>query len=160
MSCFILDKTHIDLLVDVFELGPSNGRKCAPWGWYSFALTPGPDESYTDNLGRVLWDTNVDSYYHRYEDAHKTDPDAHDVARTYRHQPRRIAPGQPRMTPVQALRAISSYQYQSCEHPEWETSLAKRLTDDLRIALIQTLPGYDSAPWQWQEEDIAPQRKR
>jgi hypothetical protein len=49
--------------------------------------------------------------------------------------------------PVQVLKAIAFYTYQSCEHPGWATSEARDLCDQIRDAVIRTLPGYDAAPW-------------
>jgi hypothetical protein len=51
---------------------------------------------------------------------------------------------------VQVLKAIQSYAYQSCEHPEWDGSLAKRFCDWLESAIIGDLPGYDDAEWEFE----------
>lgn len=49
--------------------------------------------------------------------------------------------------PVKILMAIKCYEYQSCEHPEWETSSAKRFCDRLRDVAIEALPAYGDARW-------------
>ena len=54
---------------------------------------------------------------------------------------------------VQVLKAIQCYRYQSCEHPGWENSDARRWIDRLESDAIANLPGYDDADWeidQWQ----------
>jgi hypothetical protein len=57
---------------------------------------------------------------------------------------------------VLAVKSLQCYGYQSCEHPEWEASEAKRKTERLEAAILATfpqpvdpnsLPGYDAAPW-------------
>lgn len=51
------------------------------------------------------------------------------------------------LVPVAVLKLIDSYEYQACEHPEWETSEAHAFCSALRRALIHELPGYDEAAW-------------
>lgn len=57
-------------------------------------------------------------------------------------------------SPVQALKLVDCYEYQSCEHPDWDSSEAKRFCAALRSALIGSLPGYDDAPWEWDQEAV------
>lgn len=53
-----------------------------------------------------------------------------------------------RVDPVVILKALSCYEYQSCEHPGWETSEAKTFCDRLQSEMIRLLPGYeDAAGW-------------
>jgi hypothetical protein len=49
--------------------------------------------------------------------------------------------------PIKVLKAIKCYEYQSCEHPEWETSSAKRFCDRLRDVATEALPEYGDAKW-------------
>tara|TARA_R110000868_G_scaffold147436_1_gene368946 strand:- start:365 stop:748 length:384 start_codon:yes stop_codon:yes gene_type:complete len=62
----------------------------------------------------------------------------------------RNVPFQPkvRLTPVQVLKAIACYEYQSCEHLGWETSTARQFCERLRAAMIRDLPGYEEATWE------------
>ena len=53
----------------------------------------------------------------------------------------------PELSPVQMIKACNCLAYQSCEHPGWEGSDAKKVVDDMRSAAIARLPGYDEAPW-------------
>jgi hypothetical protein len=50
--------------------------------------------------------------------------------------------------PVQVLKAIKCYEHQSCDHPNWQESPSRRWCDDLRLAAIERLPGYDDAKWE------------
>ncbi len=45
------------------------------------------------------------------------------------------------------LKSLACYEYQSCEHSGWEASLAFKICRGIERALIQRLPGYDSAAW-------------
>jgi DNA-binding winged helix-turn-helix (wHTH) protein len=49
--------------------------------------------------------------------------------------------------PVVILKLIGYYERQSCGHQGWETSEARKFCEDLRLACIRSLPGYDAAPW-------------
>ena len=51
-------------------------------------------------------------------------------------------------SPVAVLKAISCYEYQSCEHPGWHTSEARQFCSVLRDHMISMLPGYDDAQWE------------
>ncbi len=42
---------------------------------------------------------------------------------------------------------IAHYEYQSCEHDEWEASEAHAFCRALAEALLQSLPGWEAAPW-------------
>lgn len=55
-----------------------------------------------------------------------------------------------RYSAVQILKAIDCYEYQSCEHPDWETSEAKVFCDALRGLMIGRLDGYADAQWEIQ----------
>ncbi len=46
---------------------------------------------------------------------------------------------------VTLLKAVSCYEYQSCEHTDWNDSEAKKFCVNLREMLIGELPGYDTA---------------
>jgi hypothetical protein len=50
--------------------------------------------------------------------------------------------------PVQVLKAIKCYEYQSCEHPSWEDSEARSWCNHLRLAAIEHLPGFEAAKWE------------
>lgn len=49
--------------------------------------------------------------------------------------------------PVQVLKSVSCLRYQSCEHPEWETSEAYAFLESLEQSAINALPGYEEAAW-------------
>lgn len=49
--------------------------------------------------------------------------------------------------PIEIIKLCNGLEYQSCEHPGWNDSLAKRLLDEICGIAITKLPGYDAAPW-------------
>jgi hypothetical protein len=50
-------------------------------------------------------------------------------------------PGVP--NPVAVLKALDGFEYQACEHPEWEKSEAHAFVQALRKRAISKLPGYE-----------------
>jgi hypothetical protein len=55
-------------------------------------------------------------------------------------------PGAP--YPVAVLKALDGFEYQACEHPEWDSSEAFNFCQALRKRAVQMLPGYeDSDHW-------------
>lgn len=54
------------------------------------------------------------------------------------------------VSPVQVLKAIDCYRYQSCEHESWDGSPAEEFCDRLMHAVISRLPGYRDAAWEIQ----------
>jgi hypothetical protein len=157
MSAYIVEKAHIDYLVTAaLACGSSYDRfrwlhKAAveqpkdthergePWGpgcveYCKSVATELTTENATE-IGQMLWDENRRSVNHRYND------ERDDVA-GYTFQ-RHMAD----FNPVQALKSLSCYEYQSCEHPEWKQSSAYAFCETLRRALCGKLAGYEAAEW-------------
>src|SRR5262245_4325164 len=108
MSAFVVDKIHIDVLVSA---GLRFSRPDMPMRWYldddacSHALT---DETAT-KVGQMLWRENLRSVNYRYQE---NEPET-----LYRFVP---LPGRP--DPVKVLKALSCFEYQACETPDWRQS--------------------------------------
>lgn len=159
MSAFIVDPIHIDALVTA---GLEFSR---PYGlhWYDVD----PDELDHDDVadhhheltyetaGRtavMLYAENCASVLYRYpQDTIQSAPGLIDKPTPDEYEFRKL-PGTPK--PVDVLSALACYEYQSCEHPGWKTSEAKRFCDALRAACIRRLPGYENAPWEIVDRDI------
>lgn len=158
MSAFMVDKEHIDLLVDVAYTGP-RGVVVQPGSWYAPYVGTGPERhSFTREdqtpVGQMLVTENLHSIAARYPDTLETGElpgpmeQYYELPYVYR-QPRY------RLTAVEALKAIDCYEYQACEHEAWMGSEAREFCQRLRRALIGSLDGYDRAPWSWSAEHIA-----
>lgn len=132
MSAFILSKAHIDRLVATALYGPSD---VAQWRLRDLDWDRPPEE-----VGQILIDENVASVNYLYSLDDESEPYV-------------WTPLTPRLTIVGALKALDCYEYQSCEHPAWSSSLARSLCASLRSALISALPGYDVAPWAYTDDD-------
>lgn len=155
MSAFVVGKAHIDALVAVAIEGPADrGPRYPGDGWYgpswqdaAGAWQGRARSDHADAIGNMLTDENVASVSHRYpDDTLDTLPgpedryyiDGYQWARPWR-----------KPTTVEALSLIACLEYQSCEHPGWETSRAYRFLNGLRVCLVSALPGYSDAPWEW-----------
>lgn len=148
MSAFIVSKGHIRFLVEAALRLDRHG-----FSWWSPAhgarrslkkFRTADGDLSADELGALLWEENVKSVDHRYSEENGVGP--------YKHA-RSSLP----VDPVQVLKAADCYVYQTCEHPEWETSEAKHIIDALKADAINALPGYESALWgapeAWENED-------
>jgi len=113
MSAWLVSKTHIDALV-TYAIDHCVSPK------------PNPDE-----VGKLLWYENRKSLRYRYADADDCWEDLKTL-NTYRYEPAYVSE-------VAIVKAVHCYAYQSCEHPGWEKSAAKRLSDVLEQRALKSL---------------------
>lgn len=138
MSCYVIDKKDMKKIVLAF-------RKFAVDQHTSLVRIPGEVEhsditelETMSRVGQILVDQNYRSYNYRYHE--KTEPEVFEIT------------GQdlmyvPRLTPVETLKALASYDYQSGETPDYEETAACKLANLIRYYAINALPGYEEAKW-------------
>lgn len=160
MSAFICGPDHFrELAAFATSTGQLHGPRVSPTWLHSIAgadcdmLTTG--QAFTDPLGyvelvaNILFLENVRSVRYRYPDGELPGPVE---------LPDYIAMGwyQERVSsPVHILKMCKCLAYQSCEHPEWESSTAFKLLEAIKDAAIAELPGYEDAPWDFWAEEAA-----
>lgn len=111
------------------------------------------DYDAADRVVRMLRTENVRSLAHRYPEHPE---DWADLA-VLSYPPTLAFTKEP--TPVEVLKTIACYEYQSCEHPEWHESEARAFCGSLRLEAIHHLPGYDDAAgWDWTVEEFTTRR--
>lgn len=132
MSAFVVSDLHINVLASFAELC----RVSAYWQGQHFEFWREPGR-----LAAVLHTANVEAVNSRYRQD--------DVSGTFRF--RRVHC--PAVTAVQILKALSCYEYQTCDLPAYPDTLARALVDAIRGEAIRQLPGYDAAPWDLSEQD-------
>ena len=147
MSAYIVDKEHVQYLVDAAMQSASGGA----FRWYHGGewreLQKG-DKERAAEVANMLWCENIKSVSHRYPyESSATLPGTRQgagevVTEDDFHGIRWL-----NFVPVQVAKACDCYAYQSCEHDEWETSEAKAFTDSLKESQWRRLPGYDAAEW-------------
>lgn len=142
MSAFVVNKSHINAMVQA----ASHARL----GWYHDKQFRQVNSDNIDAVGQMLLDENVKSVGYRYEDSQLTNlPGMADAEYLIPFQSHFVYK---RLKPVELIKIITCYEYQSCEHPEWHTSEAKVFCESLKSDAISNLPGYDEAPWEWTDE--------
>lgn len=152
MSAFMVDDKHIDYLLTAamqygdhghmtwvdpaVELPPFSSANPKPWELACAKRRKQVDHTNASEVGMMLLGENLKSVNHRY-DENELEAEVYEYNRY---------PG--RITPVQTIKAVRCFEYQACEHPDWEKSEAKSFCDSLTVYAIQHLPGYDDAEWE------------
>ena len=146
MSAFVVDRAHIEFLVSAAMSRRLSPARLGPMGWQgatgrkSLACN---DYEHAAAVAQMLWDENVRSVRYRYPDC--TDDLHGPIDCDFQYGEHRHASLTP--DPVAVLKAIAGYAYQTCEHPEWETSEAFSFCESLKAHAINVLPGYAEAAW-------------
>ncbi len=138
MSCYIIEIKDMKKIVLAF-------RQFAVVQHTSGVRIPG-DEEYSDiteigtmnRVGQILVDQNYRSYNYRYNET--LEPEAFEITG------QDLMYGK-RLTSVETLKALASYDYQSGETPDYYETNAFKLADLIRHYAIEALPGYDDARW-------------
>ena len=149
MSAYIVDKEHIDAML---HAGLMYGKQYP----VRFPIAGDWDNTLELNvetvhkIGKMLWMENARSVSSRYpNDKPGTWPGPAgltlDDVLSYHYQATRA------ITPIEGLKLIHYYRYQTCEHEGFETSDAAAFCKELEALLIRKIPGYEEAPWGWQE---------
>jgi len=142
MSAFVVDKAHINVMVNA-GMVTRYGRMT----WYHNGERHELNYNNASAVGQMLMDECIKSVSARYADCDVTSlPGRADSEYLipFQHITDYHLP-----SPVQILKLISCYEYQSCEHEEWESSEAKVFCEALRHLTIYRLPGYEEAKWEW-----------
>jgi hypothetical protein len=134
MSAFFVSIHHIDVIVSAaIDVGAYSG--------------PPRIERVTREratlVGAMLLRENLRSMLARYPRIAGTD-EAEGYQATIDAYLHRYYPG---VRPSAAAHAVSCYDYQSCEHPEYDRSQARAFVNSMRQELLRKLPGIDSESW-------------
>lgn len=132
MSAFIVSDTHINALVRY-----ASRHKLSVYFNRQLGFPFGKERlNVYDNeqaIAQILLDENVKSVNYRYRDNEV-------MSITYD----RAAPI---LTAIQAIKAAQCLRYQSCEHSDYEDSIAFKLIEAIITDAIPRLEGYESAEW-------------
>ncbi len=140
MSAYIVDEEHIRYLVNAGLSLNTYGKMT----WYSHGTAIEPPrklgelhDGNASEIGMMLWRENRASVDARYREENLPMIYTHDRPGAKIHA----------IDPVQVLKSISCYEYQTCEHNGWYESVARAFCEGLRGLAINKLPGYDAAAW-------------
>ena len=132
MSAFIVSDTHINALVRY-----ASRHKLSVFFNRQLGFPFGKEQLKIYNneqaIAQILLDENVKSVNYRYRDNEV-------MTITY-------DPGAPILTAIQAIKAAQCLKYQSCEHDDFEESIAFKLIEAIISDAIPRLEGYESASW-------------
>ena len=166
MSAWVHDPAHIAAMIRAgMEYGQGRLSWLAPgpiqdgdfergqvWGPQSIAHAQDRRRELTfetiNEVGRMLLTQNVRSVAFRYDETMDSDDLPGPVGfqlNAVRFDPMDVVRRARRLSPVETLKAINSYEYQSCENPEWPASEAHVFCNVLRDHAISKLPGFDEA---------------
>ena len=128
MSAFVVSDSHINAIVrwscehniTIWHGNPSNKFSVAG------------NEQQTAEL---LFAENVKSVNYRYKESSDTTGIIYDLFA-------------PTLLPIEVIKACDCLEYQSCEHPEWDESLACKLLKEIQRTAITGLAGYGKARWE------------
>ena len=144
MSAFVVDKAHINAMI---RTGLAVRYK--PFHWYHKGESHSLRLENASEVGQMLLDECIRSVGTRYEESNITNLPGRTDAEyilpfefKYSYEP---------PTPVEALKLIACYEYQSCETDDWKETEAYAFCEALISSTIGRLPGYDEAPWEWAE---------
>lgn len=135
MSAFIVGREHIWAIVE---------------SWAGVVATYGrsrPDWDVLAETGQMLWDECKRSVKYRYserDDGLLPGP----IGCDFKYGTHEIDMDKPNYTVPQILKACHCLEYQSCEHPGWEDSNAKKFLDELCSSLSRRVDGYEEADWE------------
>lgn len=144
MSAFVVSKKHITMMV---ETALDGTKECGGPNWKLFSLRLPLGILDANMLGQALIEENLKSIHARYPDTVEDPENTPGPIAQYCHESYKHPHVTTRLTAVEALKAIICYEYQSCEHDEWNESAVKEFCDRLKHKLIGVLPGYEAAPW-------------
>lgn len=140
MSAYILGDDTIDLLVTAGLMGGHDDRLgiFQDGDWHYFTK-----HEDADRLGSILKTANYDSVNYRYQEATQCE--------AYRYNGNGIVPylGSPVISWGQVLHSVRCFEYQSCEAPTWETSLAKAICSAITRKVCARIADEADAEWEW-----------
>lgn len=144
MSAFVLSTEHISYLVRA-AVKANIRYTVVTWGEERAKV----EHNNADRVGAALLAENIKSVAYRYGDAERASlPGPVPTPVPSQYHCSMLGMMTEKANPVQVLKAIACYEYQTCEHPAWETSQARQFCDMLRLAMIHDLPGYEDAEWE------------
>lgn len=132
MSAFLVTHRHVDVILTA-ALGVDHSPRWDGEPLDGFVTGPDGRDTFTaDVAGLALLQENARAAGYRYNEP--VEP----VEYTFRRVPGPV-------DPFVAIKAAGCLEYQSCEHPGWETSEAKRFLRELTDSLVWSLPQVRAA---------------
>ncbi|MDP3408115.1 hypothetical protein [Bosea sp. (in: a-proteobacteria)] len=134
MSAFFVSQHHIDVLVS------------AAIDYRAYGCPPRREQITHHRatlVGQMLWSENLRSMFARYPSLVGSVEAAgyQQQIDVYRHR------YYPDVRITAAAHTLACYDYQACEHPDYDKSEASAFVESLRNRLLASLPGIDVEAW-------------
>ena len=151
MSAFVVSHDHIDALLTVAKDKHMEGR-------LGYFINGGSEPVTMTDIGKVLLTENERSVCYRYTDCGPGNMPGKigEEASGYHFkvfQPFYLLNYGKKIAHV--LKGCSCYEYQSCETPDWQESVAYSIVKAIEHRAVQCLPDYEDAPWEINREKYA-----
>lgn len=144
MSCFVVSDVHINAIIATAVYGPKDAQEHVRRGLWRVWIRPESNYAslnYADKIGQMLLAENLKSYGTHYPSEADPEGDAKSAA-AYRF-PVSVEP----LTRIDAFKAIRCLEYQSDTAENRLTSDTADFLQQLRLGVIESLPGYEDAKW-------------
>jgi len=135
MSAYIVTQDHIRYLIES-ALALSRRKHFRAFRWWYGDKWLGMTREDALKVGQMLWDENVARVSHRYSEEGQEHVFSYEPQGPYYD-----------WNMAQIFKACDCYVYQSCEHPEWESSSAHAFIQSLRDDAWHHLDSYEEAEW-------------
>jgi len=129
MSAYIVPKVQIDALVMGAEFFRQQAYGPFKYRFQGERKTLGVDVSVQE-FGQILWNENYKSVNALYDE--KDEAPIYQFSRL---------PGSPSLAKIAA--AVRNYEYQSCEHPDWQKSEAYAICESMRESIVRQVSSGD-----------------
>ena len=154
MSAYILQDDTFDLLVTagLYGVGIDGGLRV----YHEGEILTYNRYEHADQLGTILKTANYDSVNYRYKENTEMEGYRYNGTDITQYLGGVVIPW------GQVLKSARCYEYQSCEHPEWGTSLAKAIVEAITRKVGGFIAEQDNAEWEWTRfhaEDIKAEMK-
>lgn len=155
MSAWVVSKAHIDALVNgALQVGGTHGDRY--FYFYHANTRHEVKPSNVSEIGQALVDECVRSVSDCYPNDDVSKGELPGPVDAYYNEPYRFDFTRA-LSDGEIAHAVACYEYQSCEHNEWKASKAHAFCEAMRYRLITRIPGYNEAPWGFDEEHVRPQ---
>lgn len=151
MSAWVVDKVHVDLMVEVATRTGNDSLTYRENGEWKVAA-----RSKRDEIGQMLVMENVASVSHRYPGDDVAAGELPGPTEAYYLGPYRYTDRQYQPSWAEVLNLVRCYEYQACEHPGWEESGAHSLC---KAMFVRAASHFAKGPWGWDESDLADKPK-
>lgn len=153
MCAFVVDPSHIDVLLSVAINGPSD--RPDDCSWEGVLIGNGEQllsKEEVDEAGASLLANCITAVRHLNEGTDVAElPEPRPMPDPNQYEWTDLGSA---LTAIEGLRALRCYELQCNQHPLWLYCGSSVFCNQLRGWLISVLPGYEAARWHWDAQAV------